>query len=200
MNESGSVRPITETDTIYEIVKRHPELKTVLEGLSPRFKKLSNPVVFNTVARTATVKDAARTGKLYLREMLYELNQAIGLGEEYLNLEREKLRGTRDAYLASHGAPGQGSAADTGESPAAPDWAAGADSFPVLDLRELPGDPFLTVRARAEETPAGAGLALVQSFVPYPLIRFLGTLGFETHVLREDEAAFRILLYRTPRQ
>lgn len=199
MNESEPGRPITETDTIYEIVKQHPELKAVLEGLSPRFKKLSNPVIFNTVARTATVKDAARTGKLYLREMLYELNEAIGLGQRYLEMEREKLRGARDAYLASHGAPESGRGTGADETSATPDWAVEADSFPVLDLRDVPGDPFLTVRARAEETPPGTGFALVQSFVPYPLIRYLGTVGFEAHVLEERDAAFRILVFRTPR-
>ena len=84
---------ITAEDTIYDIITRYPETKKRLLELSPRYEKLNNPVLFETVARFTTVQKAAQMVGIYLREMLYQLNDAIGLGEEYLQKEKE-INGT----------------------------------------------------------------------------------------------------------
>lgn len=68
---------IAENDKIYEIVKKYPEMKDVLIKISPKFKKLNNPVMINTVARRTTVKKAAQIAGIDIEEMLDRLNKAL---------------------------------------------------------------------------------------------------------------------------
>jgi len=75
--DSQNKKLITAKDKLYDIFKIHPELKEVLINLSPKFSKLNNTLLFHIAARRTTVRDAAGVAKLYLREMLYRLNQAV---------------------------------------------------------------------------------------------------------------------------
>jgi len=68
---------IAENDKIYEIVKRYPEMKDVLIKISPKFKKLNNPVMVNLVARRTRVKKAAQIAGIEVEEMLDKLNKAL---------------------------------------------------------------------------------------------------------------------------
>lgn len=47
---------ISETDTIYDLVKRDGRIRTRLLELSPKFARLNNPVIFNTVAGARKAK------------------------------------------------------------------------------------------------------------------------------------------------
>lgn len=68
---------IAENDKIYDMVKNYPEMKDVLIKISPKFKKLNNPVMFGTVARRTTVKKAAQIAGIEVEEMLDKLNKAL---------------------------------------------------------------------------------------------------------------------------
>jgi hypothetical protein len=68
---------IAENEKIYDIVKKYPEIKNILIKISPKFKKLNNPVMFNTVARKTTVKKAAQIAGIDIEEMLDKLNRAL---------------------------------------------------------------------------------------------------------------------------
>ncbi|NOY60888.1 MAG: DUF1858 domain-containing protein, partial [Calditrichaeota bacterium] len=63
---------------IKDALEAHAELKDILIGLSPRFKKLNNPIIFRMVSKWATIADVARIGGLSLYEILHTLNKAIG--------------------------------------------------------------------------------------------------------------------------
>ncbi len=71
--------PILASSNIKVTLDTHPELKQVLIGLSPRFKRMQNPVVFNALARFATFNDAARITELSICEILHTLNKYLGL-------------------------------------------------------------------------------------------------------------------------
>lgn len=191
-------RLIRKEDTVYEVISRYPELKNVLQDLSPKFKKLDNPVAFNTVARVTTLERAAKIGGVYLREMLYRLNDALGLGDEYLSLEKaaiqESLRSGEALKKVGEllGKRSHASASTEG----APDWLELAKKFPTMDLRTLAEDPFDRVMKLADGVKRGEGFILVQSFEPIPLLAHLSQKGFLHYTERVGSREYRIYLIR----
>ncbi len=165
---------ITAEDTIFDIVIRYPEVKERLLELSPRYQNLNNPLIFNTVARLTTVRKAAAVGNIYLREMLYQLNDAIGLGEAYLEQEKKTNVGLPIGI-------------DIPTSPEQkPSWWEKRTGFLVLDVRQK-AHPFQEITSAAEKLQPGEGLLVLQGFVPYPLIDYLKTQGYEIFYETEGE-------------
>ena len=163
---------ITPDDTIYDIVTRYPEVKQRLLEISPRYQNLNNPALFQTVARLTTVKKAAAMGNIYLREMLYQLNDAIGLGEEYLQQEKSStanLSMNPDIYRPTEKPP----------------WWEQRTTFPLLDVRGK-SHPFEEITTTVQRLEPGEGLLVIQEFVPYPLIDYLKTQQYEVFYETRD--------------
>ncbi|MFN3660830.1 MAG: DUF1858 domain-containing protein [Brevinematales bacterium] len=163
---------ISAEDTIYDIVTRYPEVKKRLIELSPRYERLNNPLLFETVAKFTTVKKAAALGNIYLREMLYQLNEAIGLGEEYLQQEKQAtatLSMNQENLLPQE----------------KPSWWEKRDRFSLLDVRGK-SHPFEEITTKVKNLKPGEGLLIYQEFVPYPLIDYLKTQGYDTYVEKEE--------------
>ncbi len=78
--------PIFANSNIKETLDKHPELKSVLVNYSDKFKKLLNPIMYNTVAKFATFNDAARVTKLSICEILHTLNDYLGTTQELLRI------------------------------------------------------------------------------------------------------------------
>ncbi|MBT6005857.1 MAG: DUF1858 domain-containing protein, partial [Prolixibacteraceae bacterium] len=77
-NEKTDLNPILAKDTVKATLDTYPQLKPVLTELSPRFKKLQNPAMYNTIARFATFRDAAKLADLSVCEVLHALNNKLG--------------------------------------------------------------------------------------------------------------------------
>ncbi|HEB10373.1 MAG TPA: DUF1858 domain-containing protein [Spirochaetales bacterium] len=180
---------ITAADKIYDIIKIHPELKEVLINLSPKFNKLNNTLLFNIAARRTTVRDAAGVAKLYLREMLYRLNQAVGLGDDFLTLQKSQAQGLIQDFLKKD--------QPQGEQAAVPDWLDRARDFPIEDVRPDNEDPFAKVNKLADSIAEGEGFCLVQKFEPLPLIRYLKSRQFIHYTEKVDENEYRIYFLRS---
>lgn len=163
---------ITAEDTIYDIVTRYPEVKKRLLELSPRYERLNNPALFHTVAKLTTVKKAAAIASLYLREMLYQLNDAIGLGEEYLQQEKKATAGL--SMQQENILPRE-----------KPPWWEKQDSFFLLDVRGK-SHPFEEITSRVKTLKSGEGLLIYQEFIPYPLIDYLKTEGYEVYYEQKE--------------
>ncbi len=79
--------------TVHRLLEAYPELEEVLIDMAPPFKKLRNPVLRRSVAKIATLKQAAAVGNLSLDFMIKRLRTAAGLpdfesseeGSNYLN-------------------------------------------------------------------------------------------------------------------
>jgi hypothetical protein len=180
---------ITAADKIYDIIKIHPELKEVLINLSPKFNKLNNTLLFNIAARRTTVRDAAGVAKLYLREMLYRLNQAVGLGDEFLALQKSQAQGLIQDFLKKDQLQG--------EQAAVPDWLDRARDFPIEDVRPDNEDPFTKLNKLADNIAEGQGFCLVQKFEPLPLIRYLKSRQFIHYTEKVNEDEYRIYFLRS---
>lgn len=164
---------IKENDKIYDIVTKYPEVKERLLSLSSKFQRLNNPAIFNTVARLTTVKKASEVAGIYINEFLYELNDAIGLGKEFLEFKKKDIFSKKEAYLKK-------------ENDVKPEWANNLKDFIVKDVREI-GEPFFEV---VEFSKKNNNFCIIQSFKPVPLITYLETLGFESYTEFKDNAYY----------
>ncbi len=69
---------IIANSNIKETLDTYPELKQVLVGLSPKFKRMQNAAVYNTLARFANFNDAAKITGLSVCEILHTINRQLG--------------------------------------------------------------------------------------------------------------------------
>lgn len=176
---------ITENDKVYDVVTAYPALKEVLKKMSPKFVKLNNPVVFNTVARVTTLKMASKIGDVYLKEMLYRLNEAIGKAPEYMAWFKAQIPAMQEEFLKKQ----FGGEAESAEKP---DWVKQAENHDTLDARKMEEEPFPAVTAKAAGIKPGGGFVLVQAFKPSPLIHYLETQGFESWTEKKGENEYRV--------
>ncbi len=69
---------ITAGTKVAALLSEHPELEDLLISMSPAFIKLRNPVLRRSVARVATLSQAASVGDLEVAELVNELRVAAG--------------------------------------------------------------------------------------------------------------------------
>ncbi|MGD9939155.1 MAG: ferredoxin [Clostridia bacterium] len=81
--------PILARNNVRETLERHPELKPILLALSPKFKRLENPFMYNALTRFASFADAARVSGVSICEILHTLNAALGLEKQLIALMPE---------------------------------------------------------------------------------------------------------------
>lgn len=181
---------ITEDDTVYDVITKYPQLKEVLVKISPKYQRLYNPVIFNTVAKLTPLKKAASIGNIYLKEMLYQLNDAIGKGGEFLAYFKSQIPKMQEDFLKKQFA---GTSKNKIEKPG---WMSGAAGFETLDARLIDGEPFGKILEKAKEIKAGKGFILVQKFEPSPIIAYLETQGFLHWVEKEVEDKIKVYFYK----
>jgi hypothetical protein len=73
--ESLQIHPSTK---VAQLLDAYPELEEVLIRMAPPFKKLKNPILRKSVAKVATLKQAAIAGRLDLSSMINQLREAVG--------------------------------------------------------------------------------------------------------------------------
>jgi hypothetical protein len=74
-DESLQIHPSTR---VAQLLDAYPELEEVLIRMAPPFKKLKNPILRKSVAKVATLKQAAIAGRLDLSSMINQLRNAVG--------------------------------------------------------------------------------------------------------------------------
>jgi len=153
--------PITPATRVGDLLDAYPELEEVLVGLAPAFAKLRNPVLRRTVARVATLEQAARIGGLSPRDLVRQLRRAAGQDDAPL------AGGASGPIPAAEDAPGWVDEANVATS---------IDADALLDRGE---HPLGAVRAALPRLPPGGLLRLDSSFVPAPLLDALRSEGYD---------------------
>jgi hypothetical protein len=69
---------ITPKTKVLELIETYPQLEDVLIEYAPAFKNLKNPVLRRTVARIATLQQAAAIGGVKTEELINRLRKEIG--------------------------------------------------------------------------------------------------------------------------
>jgi len=154
-----SINPETR---IGDLLEACPALEETLISLAPAFRKLRNPMLRRTVAKVATLEQAARIGGVPVREMVLRLREAAGLpaGED----------------------PAGGQSPDL--STEAPDWLRHASIRFRIDgdeMLERGVHPIGKVRECVTALQPGEMVLLTTSFRPEPLIETFRRSGHSVY-------------------
>ena len=71
-------KPIVGSDNVKKTLDKYPGLKPILADLSPKFKRMQNPALYNTLARFASFNDAAKVTGVSICEILHAINRYLG--------------------------------------------------------------------------------------------------------------------------
>lgn len=71
---------INPSTRVGDLLEAYPGMEEVLIGIAPAFNKLRNPILRNTVAKLATLEQAAKIGGVTVREVVTKVREAAGQG------------------------------------------------------------------------------------------------------------------------
>lgn len=165
---------ITPKTKVLALLEAYPQLEETLIAVVPAFKKLKNPVLRRTVAKVATLQQAAAVGGIRTEDLINRLRGEVG----------------QDLYAES-----AGMAYNTSR----PAWfdagriAKGLDARPMLAAGE---QPVNQVMADFAALTAGTIYKLSAPFLPAPLIDKGTSMGLEHWLVKESEESFIVYFYR----
>jgi TusA-related sulfurtransferase len=156
---------------VAELLEAHPEAEEILIGMASQFKALKNPVLRRTVARVATLEQAAKVGGLQVRELVLKLRQALGVdgGGEIVETDG----------VVSLEAPAWVSL----------DAETNIDGGAMLDAGET---PIARASAALAEMSSGEILVVSAPFQPAPLIDSLRAKGHDVYAREESDTTWRV--------
>jgi ferredoxin len=64
-------------DNIKKILDKHPELKDVLVSLSPKFKRIKNPILYNFLCRFVNFNKASKATNVPINKILETVNSHL---------------------------------------------------------------------------------------------------------------------------
>ena len=179
--------PITPELKVGEFLTAYPHLEPVLVAQAPAFANLKNPVLRRTVARVATLAQAARVGGVDVRTLVRTLRQAAGIEDE----------------LSVNPAHGTCAADDSdADSSTCPSWYDAGRVVAVLDADEVlaRGDhPLGEMQRRVQALTCHQITCVDSSFVPAPLVDAFRRQGFRVATF-SHEGRFRTAMGRAEDQ
>ncbi len=169
---------ITPATRVAELLESWPELEPVLVAQAPAFRRLKNPVLRRTVARVATLEQAAGVGGVTVRDLVAALRHAAGLGDA---------------------PPGEPDAVEAGVASVPPDWVSSGPVVVTIDaeaLLEAGEVPLPVVNERARGLGPGELLRIDSGFRPAPLVEALSKQGFRSFVRAASPGRFETFVSR----
>ncbi len=158
-----------------QLIETWPQLEDVLIDYVPAFSKLKNPVLRKTVAKIATLQQAATIGNVKVEDLINRLRKEVG---------QDLLKETE------HG----------GYNTARLWWVNEQKIYKEMDARKMlaAGEhPVTQVMADLKQLPAGMVYKLYAPFLPAPLIDKATSLSFEHWVNEISEAEFEVYFYKS---
>ena len=145
----------------------YPELEETLIEMAPPFKKLRNPILRRSVAKVASLRQAASVGRLPIAEMVNALRAAVGLKP----INNETTHEVHDHFGAQ------------------PAWF--DESRIVTRLNESDFDesrmPIISIIKRCKELREGEILEIRTGFLPAPGIDLMLAKGFLSWSIEDEE-------------
>lgn len=163
---------ITPKTKVLELISHYPELEDKLIAYVPAFEKLKNPLLRRTVAKVATLQQAALIGNVPISDLINELRSAAGIEHLDTNGMEQSLYNTTQ-----------------------PAWFDASKVSTQLDVREMleRGEhPVNQVLAELRVLPEGEIYQMTAPFLPAPLIDKASGLGFKHWVNKKSETEFVI--------
>lgn len=165
---------ITPKTKVLQLIEAYPQLEDVLIDYVPAFKKLKNPILRNTVAKVASLQQAAAVGNVKVEELINLLRKNVG----------------QDLYTENAGVT---------YNTEKPDWydekliSKELDVKPMLAAGE---QPVNQVMADLKELPKGTIYKLIAPFLPAPLIDKATSLNLEHWMIKQGEDSFTIYFFK----
>ena len=154
--------------TIADLLNNYKGMKDTLIAINPKFKKLNNPILRRTLAKLATVKQAAIIGGMKPQDLLNQLRASVG--QEPVSLQLDDGANNIDI----------------------PAWA-DAKAVAEINANELldaDKNPLAEVTKALKGLNSGEILALIADFKPEPLIEEFEKQGLQTYTIQESEDKF----------
>jgi hypothetical protein len=161
---------ISPKTKVGEVLDAYPQLEAVLLELSPSFAKLKNPILRKTVAKVASLQQAAVVGGLKVDDLVNRLRKEVGQGSLNEN--------TGEGLYISQSKPEWFSEAKVKQR---------FDATPVINSG---GSPMAGILKIAQSLNPNEILELKTPFVPAPIIDLLNGKGFKTFSLERGSEVF----------
>jgi hypothetical protein len=171
MDEGKLITPKTK---VLQLIEAYPQLEGVLIAMVPVFATLRNPLLRRTVARVATLQQAAAVGGIRTEELINRLRREVG----------------QDAYVDGSG---------TAYCMSRPPWFDANRVSRELDARPLLAageQPVNQVMADFAAMAVGSIYKLSAPFLPAPLIDKGTSLGLEHWLVRESNESFVVYFHK----
>lgn len=174
MNRNMENLIITPKTKVLALIEAYPQLEDVLIAYVPEFKKLKNPLLRKTVARIATLQQAAAIGKVEVETLINRLREEVG---------QDKLD----------------SQADSPYNMEQPVWYDETAIHTSLDVRLMLSQgehPVNQVVADFKQMPEGKIYKMIAPFLPAPLIDKLSSLEAKHWIDQDSAGAYLIYFYK----
>lgn len=166
---------ITPKTKVLQLIDTYPQLEDVLIEYVPAFKKLKNPVLRKTVARIATLQQAASIGNVKVEDLINRLRKEVG----------------QDSFS-------ENTSSDYNyQKPAWYDEKKIMTEFDVREMLAAGEHPVNQVIADLNKMQAGSIYKLIAPFLPAPLIDKASSLQAEHWIVKESEELFIIYFNKT---
>lgn len=159
---------ITPKTKVMHLIETYPQLEDILIGYVPAFKKLKNPVLRKTVARIATLQQAANVGNVNISDLINVLRKAVGQ-ELLAEMQYSQYNSIK------------------------PHWFDENQIKQVFDVREMLSSgahPVNQVMADLRNFPEKSIYKLVAPFLPAPLIDKASSMEYQHWIVKESDELF----------
>lgn len=150
---------ITPKTKVGELLDNYPQLEEVLLKLSPAFAGLKNPILRKTVAKVASLQQAAVIGNIKVDELVNKLRNLAG--QEPLFSES-----IESEYIVT-------------ELPSWVDKSKIVTTFDAREIIESGGSPMSQILEQTKYLEDGDILILIAPFIPAPILDMLKGQGFK---------------------
>jgi hypothetical protein len=167
---------ITPATKVADLLAHYPELEDVLISMAPPFRKLKNPFLRRSVAKVASLRQAAAVARIPVGEVVNKLRAAVG--QDGLTVDA----GEDASYFTSQ-----------------PEWfvpghvVASIDERDSADADEM---PLKRVTHEAKSLKEGQILELITTFLPAPGIDIMKAKGFRVWPVEEKSGLVRTYFSR----
>lgn len=159
---------INPTTKIADVLNTYPQLEAVLLEMSPAFAKLKNPILRNTIAKVASLLQAAIIAEISVEHLVTTLRAKVGQATETID----------------------GNSAVSFNQQNVPTWVTTQkvmhvyNASPVIEAGESPMKYILDLCAKLE---LGTMLELQTPFMPAPIIDMLQSKGYSTYSYQKEK-------------
>jgi hypothetical protein len=173
--------PINPETKVGALLDAYPGIEDVLISWVPSFSKLKNPILRKTVAKVATLDQAAKVGGVNVRDLVRKLREATG----------QELSSTDSSGSAT-------ATGDTGELPSWLDERRVCYNLDADSLLEMGEHPIGKIRQWLSLVKEGQIIRLTSSFLPAPLIEAMRKSGLAVCTTETQPGCHTTYITRLP--